>query len=646
MTPANAAAVRVAQRELGLAREEAQAALASFAEVQMRLSEAEETLRAIRNGEVDALVVRDGTPGAQVFTLSSADRPYRIFVENMHDGAATVSEAGTILYANRRLGDLVDVPLAQLMGSSLESIISGVDRATLRSIGVRSRTGGTVESNILTGSGRALPVRINCSVLDVDLQELLCLTFADLSQQHAQRREIERLGLVQADRMKQLEEAQAALTEQATHDTLTGLPNRNLLMDRLTQLLATADRSRKATAVMFVDLDGFKEINDTRGHAVGDVVLRQVSERLLATIRPMDSVARLGGDEFVVLLPDLEGVSDAIATSKRITAVLESPLEISGRPLPMTMTASIGITISHPSVSGLDGSADKLLREADTAMYKAKRLGGSRTEIFDAQSMTAYPDRNRDTWITRIREALDQNRFVLHAQPIVELATRVVVQHELLLRMRDHEGNLIPPLAFLPSAERSGLIIEIDEWVIATAAELAARGPTLDVNLSAASTGEPHMLRLIERELETNKTDPRNLVFEITETNVIKDIERARDFADQLVALGCRVALDDFGTGFATLTHLKQLPAHYLKIDIDFVRNLTTSSRDTAVIRAIVALAADFGQQTVAEGVEDDLTARLLLDLGVTHAQGYLFGHPAPMADGDQDRRAFATSGD
>jgi EAL domain-containing protein (putative c-di-GMP-specific phosphodiesterase class I) len=341
----------------------------------------------------------------------------------------------------------------------------------------------------------------------------------------------------------------------------------------------------------------------------------------------------LGGDEFVVVLPELEGVSDAISTSKRITAMLEAPLEISGRPFPMTMSASIGITICDPAVAGLDGSADRLLREADTAMYMAKRLGGSRTEVFDAQSMTAYPDRNRDTWITRIREALDDGRFVLHAQPIVELATGVVVQHELLLRMRDQDGGLISPLAFLPSAERSGLIIEIDEWVIATAAELAARGPTLDVNLSAASTGEPHMLRLIERQLEAHNTDPGNLVFEITETAVIKDIERARDFADRLVALGCRVALDDFGTGFATLTHLKQLPAHYLKIDIDFVRNLTTSNRDTAVIRAIVALAADFGQQTVAVGVEDDRTASLLLDLGVTHAQGYLFGRPTPLAD-------------
>ena len=222
---------------------------------------------------------------------------------------------------------------------------------------------------------------------------------------------------------------------------------------------------------------------------------------------------------------------------------------------------------------------------------------------------------------------------MLYGQPIVELATGEVVQHELLLRMRDRDDELIPPLAFLPTAERCGLIGEIDQWVITQAAKIAAQGRPVGVNLSAASAGDPRMLDLIERELRRHGTDPGNLVFEITETAVMQNMDRGRLFAERLVALGCRFALDDFGTGFASFTYLKRLPVQYLKIDIDFVRDLASSPRDTSIVRAIVALAGDFGQQTIAEGVEDEETAAVLRDLGVTFAQGYLFGRPSPITD-------------
>jgi EAL domain-containing protein (putative c-di-GMP-specific phosphodiesterase class I) len=269
-------------------------------------------------------------------------------------------------------------------------------------------------------------------------------------------------------------------------------------------------------------------------------------------------------------------------------------------------------------------------------MYRAKSLGGSHTELFDANSMPIVLEVERETWIARIREALNEHRFVLHAQPIVELATGAVVQQELLLRMRDRERDhrLIAPLTFLPTAERCGLIGEIDQWVIAQATQIAARGQLVEVNLSAASAGDPGVLDLIERELLHHGTDPGNLVFEITETAVIQDMDRAALFAERLVELGCGCALDDFGTGFASFTYLKRLPAQYLKIDIDFVRDLAHSPRDMSVVRAIVSLASDFGQQTIAEGVEDQQTADVLRDLGVTFAQGYLFGRPAPITEG------------
>jgi diguanylate cyclase (GGDEF)-like protein/PAS domain S-box-containing protein len=599
-------------------------------DVQARLTEAEETLRAIRHGEVDALVVRDDSPAAQVFTLSSADRPYRIFVENMRDGAATVSDSGIILYGNHRLAELLARPLRQVIGSPITSFIADGDRRRLQEISASSGTGGTTEAELIASDGRRIPVRINAATHDVDTHELLCLTFADLSEQNAQRREIDHLQAVQAERMTELEAAQAALIEQATHDALTGLPNRGLLIDRLTQTLAVAQRSGSSTGLIFVDLDDFKEINDTEGHAAGDIVLHQVAQRLLSAVRPMDSVSRLGGDEFVTLLPAVAGSADVIAVATRIAAVMGSPIELGHGPV--SVRASIGISVTEPSAGEEDPDPDRLLSQADTAMYHAKSLGGARTEFFDSDRTPTVRQADRDMWNGRIRQALDDDRFVLHRQPIVKLATGEVVQHELLLRMRDESDHLIRPLAFLPTAERSGLITEIDHWVIAQAARIAAGGQSVGVNLSATAAGDPRLLDLIDRELRKHAADPSKLAFEIAETAVVRDMDRATVLAERLRALGCAFALDDFGTGFASFTYLERLPVQYLKIDSEFVTDVVRSKRDMFVVRAIVALAGDFGQQTIAEGVEDEQTAGLLQELGVTFAQGYLFGRPEPIS--------------
>jgi diguanylate cyclase (GGDEF)-like protein/PAS domain S-box-containing protein len=609
----------------------------STAEIHARLSEAEETLRAIRNGEVDALVVRDSAPAAQVFTLSSADRPYRLFVENMRDGAATVSETGTILYANRRLAELVSRPLKQIIGSPIASLLAGGDGRELQIVGRPDVA--TLEVELIGHTGLTIPVRVNISRLDIDSHSMLCVTFADLTEQNAQKLEIERLSHAQAQRMRELEAAQTALIEQATHDSLTGLPNRSLLIDRLAQALAVAERSGRRTGLIFVDLDNFKAFNDTGGHAAGDSVLRQIAQRLLSAVRPMDSVSRLGGDEFVVLLPALESSADAMNIAARIQRTIDAPIDLDHGAVPVT--ASIGVSVCDPA-SAVRLTPDSLLRNADSAMYHAKSLGGSRTELFDEASTPAVEAADRELWISRIRRALDNGRFELHAQPIIELATGDVVQHELLLRMRDGQDRLVPPIAFLPTAERCGLIAEIDRWVITKAIKLAARGTAVGVNLSAASAGDPRVLALIERQLRRHGVDPSNLIFEITETAVMQDMDRATRFAERLVTLGCRLSLDDFGTGFASFTYLKRLPVQYLKIDIDFVRDVARSQRDMFVVRAIVALAHDFGQQTIAEGVENEHTAAVLRDLGVTYAQGYLFGRPEVVNDSRWDAMTAA----
>ncbi|MCW3065178.1 MAG: domain S-box protein [Solirubrobacterales bacterium] len=595
-----------------------------------RLAEAEETLRAIRQGEIDAFALQDGSSGTQLFTLSGADRPYRMFVENMRDGAATVSASGIVLYANRRLGELLARDLPDLIGSPVASLVADGDRAAFRAISGRAGPGGTIEVDLLDSGEKRIPVRVNTWTLDVDFAELLCLTFADLTEQNAQKHEIDRLGRAQAARMRELEYAQTALTKQATHDSLSGLPNRMLLVDRINQSLAHANRSQTSTGLIFLDLDLFKEINDAHGHAAGDSVLREVAERLVGAVRPMDTVSRLGGDEFVVLLPALKTSLDAVAVGTRITAALEVPIA-HGQGV-VSVTASMGIAVSDHTLTESELDPERLLAQADTAMYFAKSLGGSHTELFDGSTPHALKA-EPDNWVAVIREALDEERFLLYAQPIVELATGAIVQEELLLRMRDSEGNIIPPLAFLPTAERCGLISEIDRWVITEATRLAASGRALSVNLSAGSAGDLGMLSLIERQLRKHGTDPGNLVFEITETAVMQNVDRARLFAEYMVGLGCQFALDDFGTGFASFTYLKRLPVQYLKIDIEFVRDLSRSDRDMSVVKAIVALARDFGQRTIAEGVEDEQTAEVLRRLGVDLAQGYLFGRPRPIAE-------------
>jgi diguanylate cyclase (GGDEF)-like protein len=472
-------------------------------------------------------------------------------------------------------------------------------------------------------------VRINTSTLDVDPDVVRCLTFADLTPQNTHKQEISRL---QAERLRELEEAQHALTQLATHDALTGLANRTLLIDRIMHALALGERSGTFVGVIFVDLDGFKKINDTRGHAAGDDVLRQVAARLQAAVRKIDSVSRLGGDEFVVLLPSMEGPQDATNVARRIAADVELPIKLEHGSV--TVSASVGISVTAPGPVGGNHRADQLIQQADTAMYHAKSLGGAKTELFEPGSTPTVREADRETWIGRIRDGLDQDRFVLYAQPVIDLATGATVQHELLIRLRELDGRLIPPLAFLPTAERCGLVGEIDQWVIRQAARIAALGHPVAVNLSAASSGDPFVLDAIGDELLHYETNPANIVFEITETAVMQNMDRGRHFAERMVALGCRFALDDFGTGFASFTYLKQLPVQYLKIDIEFVRDVVESQRDRSVVTAIVSLARGFGQQTIAEGVENEETAAVLRTLGVTLAQGYLFGAPAPLLAG------------
>jgi diguanylate cyclase (GGDEF)-like protein len=600
----------------------------------LRMVEAKDMLRAIAAGEVDAFVVSDGRSRRRVFTLSTADRPYRIFVENMRDGAITLSATGLILYANRRVAELLSRPRATIVGSPLAMFVSGDLPFDLDEIRGPAGLGSTVEFDLIDSRGQAVPVLVGVSPLEVDGDSLMCLTFTDLSGQKAQDREISRLGAAQAERMADLQQAQAALTLQATHDALTGLPNRALLVDRMSVALLEAKRSRRCTAVLFVDLDRFKQINDTQGHAAGDLVLRRVAEQLTAVVRPHDTVARIGGDEFVVLAANVESRAHAIDIGTRLVS------ELSHRPGdPDQVGASIGISVSI----GGRGTAEILLNEADKAMYQAKSLGRGRVEVFDAALGRQVQLRSSAQRMLQL--ALDDHRVIAYYQPVIDLATGRIVGFEALARIAVNDGTILPPLDFMSVAEDSGLVVPLGIQVLEMACEEACGWPpdgapiplTIAVNLSARQFEPGDLTTVVRTSLEQTGLDPTCLHLELTETaiidlrpDILRQLELIRD-------LGVQIGLDDFGTGYASLTHLRRLPLSFVKIDQTFVQGIGKDQSDERIVSAVIDLAANLGLRSIAEGVETIDQLSRLRELGCDQGQGYLFARPLPPNDVSMD---------
>jgi diguanylate cyclase (GGDEF)-like protein/PAS domain S-box-containing protein len=415
----------------------------------------------------------------------------------------------------------------------------------------------------------------------------------------------------------------------ADHDPLTGLFNRRRFLEELGLQMKLRRREGVAGSLAMLDLDNFKYVNDSLGHSAGDELIRSVATLARGRLREVDTLARLGGDEFAVLLRN----ADADAAEKVVEDLLESIRE---RPHPIAdepvrITASAGLTDLELAVD----DAEELLAAADVAMYEAKQRGRDRLARFSPE-LKRQVQRGR-SWADRIRTALEDDGFLLYQQPIVELAGGRVAQHEILLRMRGSEGGVVEPAAFLPVAERFDLIQAIDRWVTMRAIELMksclgrGRRLRLEVNLSGRSIGDDELVDAIEAALGGTEIDPADLIFEVTETAAIANMERARAFSERLSALGCRFALDDFGSGFASFFYLKHLPVDFVKIDGDFVRGLAGSDVDQEVIRAMIGVTRALGQQTIAEFVTDRATLEILTELGVDYAQGYHLGAPAPV---------------
>lgn len=420
----------------------------------------------------------------------------------------------------------------------------------------------------------------------------------------------------------------------AGHDALTGLANRRRFDEILDDCVSQARTKGTSSCLTMFDLDNFKLINDSRGHIVGDEVLRLVADTLRSELGPHAIVARLGGDEFAFLLPGAD-IEEGMATSRRTLAALRdhsSPLDGGRR---MSVSASAGMTVID---SATQSSAGQLMMDIDVAMYEAKEAGGNRVAVASADGSGRKSITSRQEWLETIREALDGHGFELYAQPIRSLTGDSAPRIELLLRLIGDDGAPISPEEFLPIAERHGLIKEIDQWVVAEAFSLLRQRLAVDelthfeVNLSGLSIGDADLESLIESEMAMGDIPAGAMTFEITETAVIVDLESAGAFARRISALGCGWALDDFGSGFGSFLYLKMLPFDYVKIDGSFIREIRTSDEDRHVVQAMVQIARSMRLQTIAEFVEDRETLELLRDLGVDHAQGYYVGRPAPLS--------------
>jgi diguanylate cyclase (GGDEF)-like protein len=430
------------------------------------------------------------------------------------------------------------------------------------------------------------------------------------------------------------ERIQARLRHLADHDPLTGLLNRRRFEEELAGRVAHVARYDSGGAVLLLDLDDFKRVNDSLGHRTGDAVIRSVADLLRAQLRETDVIARLGGDEFAVLLPHA-AQEQAERVARKLLYTLRRH-RVVFREQRLQLSTSIGVAvISDARVQ----TAEEVMVEADVAVYDAKEAGRDGYCVYAAGG-----DRQSGTdaslaWLERIREAIDGDRLMLHAQPVLDLSTNGVSQYELLVRMIGPDGEILPPHRFLPTAERAGMIQEIDLWVTRSAIRLlnrlhgGGRHVRLEVNLSGRTLGDRSLPRTIRDELAAASFDPGSLIFEVTETAAVLNMEDARIFATELVGMGCRFALDDFGAGFGSFHYLKHLPLEYLKIDGDFIGDLASSVTDQAMVQAIVDLSRRLDKVTIAEFVSDQRTVELLREYGVGYAQGYHIGPPQPIAE-------------
>jgi diguanylate cyclase (GGDEF)-like protein/PAS domain S-box-containing protein len=541
---------------------------------------------------------------------------------------------------NRFLEDMVGAGPGELVGQS--SAILFPSEKEWEEAGERNRTtppGGTYENEVpfRRRDGTSFICRARGRRTDAgDAEQEWIWSYEDVTAEY-QARELaaasrDALERAVAERTVELQAANARAQHLADHDALTGLPNRRLLEDRLKQALALSYRNRKQTAVMFIDLDRFKTINDSLGHAVGDVLLKEVAKRLVKQLREGDTICRIGGDEFMVVLPEVKRSSHVAQVAQKIIEQLSQPLVIEEREL--TVTPSIGIAVFPDD--GRD--AEMLIRNADAAMYHAKEMGRANYQFFTEQ-MNLIAAR-RLALEGDLRRALGRDEMRLHYQPIVDTVSGKVAAHEALLRWQHPVRGILPPDEFIQAAEETGLILKIGEWVLREACMWATfigteRRLLINVNLSARQFNDPKLPQLVSAALRESGLPSELLELEITESTAMQQTDVTLTTLKKLKDLGISIAIDDFGTGYSSLAYLKRFPVDKLKIDRSFVADITKMKEQRAIVEAIVALAHALDLKVIAEGVENEAQRKFLRGCGCEYIQGFAAGKPA-----DADRAA------
>lgn len=544
--------------------------------------------------------------------LREAERRYRSIFENAIEGIYQSTPDNGYLAVNPALARMYGYSSPQDLISTLKDIEHQVYVEPKRRIEFMQlmKKNGVVtnfESRIYKRDGEIIWISENARAVFSSTGELVFYE-----------------GTVEAITERKLHEAEIQF--QATHDALTGLPNRTLLYDRMQQAVLHSERYSNITAIAFLDLDQFKFINDSLGHQVGDELLKITAQRLTSCLRESDTVARQGGDEFVLLLTSQTDEDSITQTMQRVLHEVAQPWMAND--LEFRITCSIGVTLCPDD--GRD--VETLLKNADSAMYKAKELGRNNFQYFAAEMNDTVTDRL--ALLNRLRQAIPKNEFILHYQPKIHLASGKIIGSEALIRWNSDEG-MVSPAAFIPLAEETGLIIQIGEWVLRTACrqnrtwQLAGHQPMpVSVNLSPRQLARGDIVELVERILAETGMEAKYLELEITESVMATDVEKSFALLTRLRALGVKISLDDFGTGYSSLSYLKRFPVDTLKIDQSFVRDIATNPDSAAIIKAIISLGHNLNLTVLAEGIETEEHFQFLLKHGCNEGQGYLMSKP------------------